>query len=105
MKKKIYCIYSKADKDSNLYTASSIEECMEVAFQTIMDSEEFDDFFTEDGKIHLTRDNKAMFYDVLKDWQLYCIGLYDSENMEIKELGIQDIVLSDYLKSFSEVVE
>ena len=104
MKKKIYCIYSKLNKDSNLFTASNIDECIYVAFQTILDSEEFDDFFDSNGKIHLNRQNKAHFFDILKDWQLYCIGDFNSESMEIEKSGIQDIVLSDYLGSFTEVV-
>ena len=102
MKKMIYSIYSKIDKDSNLFTASTPDEAMDVAFQTIFDSEEFDEFFDDDGKLHFSAENKAYFYDVLKEWTLYCVGSYDSENMVILTVKSEKMNIVDFLNSFND---
>ena len=70
MKKKIYSIYSKIDKDSNLFTASTPDEAMEIAFQTIFDSEEFDDYFD-----NVTFHYFYVPYRILDpDWESFIVG-------------------------------
>lgn len=104
MKKRIYAIYSKLDKDSTIFAAVDEQECIDTALQFIFDNDEFDEFFDLDGKISLNNKNKDYFYDILKEYQLYSIGMYDSESMRIDSSSLNNIDISEMLKAMSKAM-
>lgn len=83
MIKKIYCIYSIADKDSTLFTAENDEVLVDTIFDFILDNEEYDDFFDESGRIRLNSSNISHFYDILSEYRLYCLGDFDSLDIKV----------------------
>ncbi|QCS36922.1 hypothetical protein [Tortoise microvirus 26] len=81
MNKRIYVIYNTDEKDSNVFSARSTDEAFDIAFQTIFDTEEFDEFFNDNGDIVVTKANKAYFFECLKGWKMYDYGKYDSDKV------------------------
>lgn len=102
MKKKVYSLYSKGDKDSSLFSAENTEELVDIVLQCIFDNEEFDEFFDMNGDISLSESNKAYFYEVISDYTLYCIANYDSEHMKLTEINVlQSIDIKALLDSLN----
>lgn len=104
MRKKLYAIYSKLDKDSVVISAKDEEECIDATLNYILDSEEFDDFFDLDGKIRLNNKNRDLFYDVMSEYQIYFIGFYDSETMRIEPVNASSIDIKSMLQALSKAI-
>ena len=104
MKKKLYAIYSKSDKDSSVFSASSDQEVVDISFQVIFDSEDFDEFFNSDGQFDKKNADMNLLFDVISDWRLFCIAEYDSENMKIYNIGNLDIDLKSLLNEVNKAV-
>jgi len=104
MKKKLYAIYSKSDKDSSVFSASSEHEVVDISFQVIFDSEDFDEFFDDNGQLNKNNADINLLFDVISDWRLFCIAEYDSENMKIYNIGNHDIDLKSLLNEVNKAV-